>query len=303
MDRIVKSLSLNMGRLLLTLSLVAAALLVGWRLWDYYMDEPWTRDARLRADVVQVTPDVSGLVDAVPVRDNQLVKAGDILFRVDLARFDLALRQAQANVAARKASLDQAVRNLARDQTLVDRAVPRQKLEETETAAAQAREAYNQAVAERDIAQLNLDRATVRAPVNGRLSNFELRPGDYVTAGKGVAALVDTDSFYVAGYFEETKLSRIKVGDPVSISLMGESILLKGHVESIASGIIDRENVAGSNLLANVNPTFSWVRLAQRVPVRIALDAIPDPAWLISGRTATVHVRPDGRVTTERPQG
>ncbi|MES1147584.1 MAG: HlyD family efflux transporter periplasmic adaptor subunit, partial [Bradyrhizobium guangdongense] len=132
----------------------------------------------------------------------------------------------------------------------------------------------------------------VRASVNGSITNMDLRPGTYVSAGKGVMALVDTDTLRVEGYFEETKLSRIHVGDPVSIRLMGDNTRLTGRVESIAAGIEDRDRTAGSNLLANVNPTFNWVRLAQRVPVRIKLDDVPPDIALVSGRTATVEVRP-----------
>jgi multidrug resistance efflux pump len=155
-----------------------------------------------------------------------------------------------------------------------------------------AQAAYDQAVADRDLAKLNLERSDVRASVNGTITNMDLRPGTYVTAGKGVMALVDTDTLRVEGYFEETKLSRIHIGDPVSISLMGDNTRLTGHVESIAAGIEDRDRTAGTNLLANVNPTFNWVRLAQRVPVRIALDNVPPNTVLVSGRTATVEIHP-----------
>ncbi|MET0907480.1 MAG: HlyD family efflux transporter periplasmic adaptor subunit, partial [Tardiphaga sp.] len=150
----------------------------------------------------------------------------------------------------------------------------------------------DQAIADQAVAQLNLDRSEVHAPVSGVISNMDLRPGTYVTAGKGVMALVDTSSLRVDGYFEETKLARIHPGDPVRIRLMGDSKDLTGRVESIAAGIEDRDRGQGSNLLANVTPTFSWVRLAQRVPVRIALDAVPDGTTLIAGRTATVEVLP-----------
>nr|WP_283813144.1 HlyD family efflux transporter periplasmic adaptor subunit [Bradyrhizobium manausense] len=110
------------------------------------------------------------------------------------------------------------------------------------------------------------------------------------SAGKGVMALVDSDTLNVEGYFEETKLARIRVGDKVQVRLMGERGTLSGHVESIAAGIEDRDSAEGASLLANVNPTFSWVRLAQRVPVRIALDRVPDNVSLVAGRSATVEV-------------
>jgi len=170
--------------------------------------------------------------------------------------------------------------------------VSQQKKEQVVATQLLAQASYDQAVADRGVAQLNLDRSEIRAPVSGRISNMDLRPGTYVSAGKGVMALVDTSSLRVDGYFEETKLARIHPGDPVRIHLMGDSRELTGRVESIAAGIEDRDRAQGSNLLANVTPTFSWVRLAQRVPVRVSLDAVPDGATLVAGRTATVEILP-----------
>ncbi len=279
-------------RFAVTALTVAAALAVGVYLWNYYMDAPWTRDGRVRADVVTVAPDVSGLVTEILVKDNQTVKRGDVLFRIDRARFALALQQAEAVVAGRRAMLDQADADLKRYRELSHDVVSQQKQEQILATQLQAKAAYDQAVADRAVAQLNLDRSDVHASVNGTISNMDLRPGAYVSAGKGIMALVDTDSLHVDGYFEETKLPRIHVGDSVTIHLMGDSARLHGHVESIAAGIEDRDRTAGSNLLANVTPTFSWVRLAQRVPVRIALDNIPAATTLVAGRTATVEILP-----------
>jgi RND family efflux transporter MFP subunit len=288
----VKSLLVSFGRFAITGVAVLAAIVVGYQLWVYYMDEPWTRDGRVRADVVVVAPDVSGFVTEVLVRDNQRVRRGDVLFRIDRARFELALQQAEAVVAGRRAAMDQATLDLVRYHALSTDAVSQQKQEEVRAAHLVAKAAYEQAVADRGVAQLNLDRSEVHASVNGTITNMDLRPGTYVTAGKGVMALVDSDTLRVEGYFEETKLSRIHVGDPVSIHLMGDNTRLTGRVESIAAGIEDRDRSAGSNLLASVNPTFNWVRLAQRVPVRISLDNLPPNIVLVSGRTATVEIRP-----------
>ncbi|GJE27822.1 efflux RND transporter periplasmic adaptor subunit [Methylobacterium organophilum] len=283
------------SRLLVTLAMVAFALVVGLGLWDYYMEAPWTRDGRVRADVVAVAPDVSGLVTQVLVEDNQLVTRGDVLFRIDPERFTLALRQAEATVEGRRASAEQAAADYARYSKLSDAAVSQQKVEAARAADLEAKAAYDQALADRDLAKLNLERSAVKASVDGRITNMELRPGTYVTTGRGVMALIDGDTLRVEGYFEETKLPRIHVGDRVRIRLMGEDALLTGRVESIAGGIEDRERTAGSNLLANVNPTFAWVRLAQRVPVRIALDPLPEGLRLVAGRTATVAVEAGGR--------
>ena len=177
------------------------------------------------------------------------------------------------------------------DVTAVSQAQREQALSVAEQAAA----AVQQAQADRDLAQLNLDRTEIKAPVNGIVTNLDLQVGDYVAAGHPVIAVVDTDTFHVDGYFEETKLDRIRIGDPVTIYLIGVGPALQGHVEGIASAIVDRERSSSSDLLANVNPTFAWVRLAQRIPVRIAIDSVPPDVQLIAGRTATVVVEPTAR--------
>ena len=280
------------GRVAVTLVVVLLAGFAGWQLWRGYMEEPWTRDGRIRAEVVGIAPDVSGLVQEVLVRDNQTVRRGEVLFRIDPDRFALALQQAEAVLSSRHASLQQAQRDQQRYTRLDQSAVSIQRQEQAVTDAQVAEAAWRQATVERDIARLNLERSAVKAPVNGFVTNLELRPGDYLSAGRAALALVDSDSFHVAGYFEETKLPRIRPGDRAAIRVMGEAGVIEGHVESVAAGITDRERGASENLLANVNPTFSWVRLAQRVPVRIAIDRVPEGLRLLSGRTATVTVLP-----------
>jgi RND family efflux transporter MFP subunit len=279
-----------LGRFAVTLVVVAVAAVVAWQLWVYYMEDPWTRDGRVRADVVLVAPDVSGLVAQVFVRDNQAVRAGDALFQIDPVRFQVALVSAQAVVAKDRAALAEAERDAARYNALPGNAVSSVSRDENNTAVLEAEAELDAAQADISVAELNLARATVRATVNGVVTNFSMRPGDYVTTGSAVAALVDTDSVYVDGYFEETKLSRIAVGDRARVMLLGGGAAIEGHVESIDAGIADNERVASPNLLADVNPTFTWVRLAQRVPVRIAIDRVPAGVRLIAGLTATVEV-------------
>jgi multidrug resistance efflux pump len=282
----------SLSRFLVTFVAVGAAAIVGLSLWDHYIDAPWTRDGHIRADVVAVAPDVSGLIKDVLVCDNQEVRRGDVLFRIDPERFILALRQAEAVLASRKAAAERAANDRARYEKLSDAAASQQQREAAQATDLQAKAAYDQAVADVDVAELNLARSEVRAPVSGRISNFGLRPGAYVTAGRGVLALIDLDTIRVEGYFEETKLSRIHLGDAASVTLMGGEVLT-GEVESVAAGIEDRERGSGSNMLANINPTFSWVRLAQRIPVRIKLAPATGATSLVVGRSATVSVQDD----------
>ncbi|WP_158924305.1 HlyD family secretion protein [Acidisphaera sp. S103] len=282
----------NVGRPVLTLVIVAVALVAGRGLWAYYQEAPWTRDGRVRADVVTIAPDVSGLVTQVMVRDNQTVKRGDELFRIDPDRFELALAQADAAMASRKATMDEAQREANRYQRLNQLSVSEEAQQQRETNAESAQAAYREAVADRAVADLNLRRTVVISPVDGTVTNVALEPGDYVTTGKGVMALVDSATIRIEGYFEETKLPKIQIGDRAVMRLMGESRELTGHVESIATGIADRERTDSPDLLANINPTFNWVRLAQRVPVRVKPDSVPAGMELVIGRTATVTIEP-----------
>ena len=285
----VKKILLVATRVLVTAAVVVLAVMGGRRLWVHYNVDPWTRDGRVRADVVEVSPDINGLVTDVPVKDGQTVRKGQVLFIIDRSRYELAVGQAEAAVAADEASLAQARRENRRNRTLgtlVTTEEVEQGLSKVEELSAQLRGA----LVERDLAKLNLERTTVRSTVNGVITNLELEPGDYASAGHQVMALLDTDSIYVDGYFEETKLPRIRVGDRANVHLMGVQAVLHGTVVDIAAGIEDRERSASSADLANVTPTFSWVRLAQRIPVRIKLDPVPGDIRLIAGRTATVAI-------------
>lgn len=278
-----------LGRFTVTLAAVAIAAVAGWRLWQHYEVEPWTRDGRIRANVVQVAPDVTGQVTTVFVRDNQAIAAGQPLFEIDRARFELALRQAESVAQAQQVAVQQAGKE-ARRNTELRELVAQEAREQGESHLQQARAALAQALVNRDLAQLNLARTRVVAAVNGIVTNLDLQAGTYVTAGHPVMALIDHDSFYAEGYFEETKLAAIRLGDPVSVSLMGEARALTGHVDSFAGGIADRDRSTAGNLLPTVNPTFNWVRLAQRIPVRVALDRVPATIRLVAGQTVTVDV-------------
>lgn len=280
-------------RFLVTLAALIIAGIIGWQLWNYYMLAPWTRDGRVRADIVALAPDVSGPVVKVFVHDNDVVKIGAPLFQIDPSRFTLALAQAKAQQARAQAAMDDAEHTAERYQSLSSSAASAQT---RESASAQAREAqaeYALAQANLGVAQLNLDRTTVRATVNGTITNFSMQPGDYVSTGTPVIAIVDTDSLYADGYFEETKLRNIAVGDKAKVTLMQGGPALEGHVSGLAAGIADNERIAtNATLLADVNPTFTWVRLAARVPVRIQLDHVPPGLHLVAGMTATVAITP-----------
>ena len=270
-----------------TIAIAAVAVGVLRWMWFHYERAPWTRDGRVRADIVSVAPDEAGFVVDVAVMDNQVVRKGDLLFRLDSAHYEIAVHQAEAAVARERAVLRQARREARRNDELGD-LVAFEAREQTaarvqETAATVAR-----GLADLAAAQLDLKRALIVSPVNGVVTNLELRPGDFLTAGRQALALVDSDTLHVEGYFEETNLGRIHLGDRVSVRLMGESQLIYGRVESIAAAIEDRERTPTGNLIANINPTFSWVRLAQRIPVRIRLDAVGTDVRLIAGRTATI---------------
>jgi multidrug resistance efflux pump len=292
MTPFLRRLAVNSGRPALTLVIVIAAVIAGRFLWASYQEAPWTRDGRVRADVVTIAPDVSGLVSEVSVKDNQTVKRGDTLFRIDSQRFELALAQADAAAGTRKAQMDEARREANRSERLNQLSVSQETQEQRQSTADQAAAAYREALADRAVAELNLRHSEVTSPVDGTVTNVLLQAGDYVTTGKGVMALVNNATLRIEGYFEETKLPKIHMGDRVQIRLMGEPRMLTGHVESIAAGIADRERTDSPDLLANINPTFNWVRLAQRVPVRVMPDSVPAGVRLIVGRTATVTVEP-----------
>ncbi|WP_431495415.1 efflux RND transporter periplasmic adaptor subunit [Pseudomonas brassicacearum] len=280
-------------RVAVTLCMVAVAIFAGFHLWQYYMLTPWTRDARIRADVVVIAPDVSGWVRELKAVDNQQVKAGDVLLSIDRERFEAAVEKARAVVQTRQQQLSLREHEASRRAALGPQAISAELRENAQINAGIARGELREAQAEAKVAELNLSRSQVLAPRNGHITNLRLAEGNYVNAGQPVMALIDDSTFYVQAYFEETKLPRIRVGDPVKIWLMSAGHALEGHVESISRGITDRNTNPDAQLLAEVEPTFNWVRLAQRIPVRIKLDKVPEGVNLSAGMTASVQVRED----------
>lgn len=277
--------------LLGTLLVLALTLVIGRELWVHYMDTPWTRDGRVRADIINVAADVAGYVVDVPVRDNQPVKKGDLLLQIDPEHYAIAVKQAESLVASRKATWEMRKLNASRRADLDNLVISKENRDDANNTASAALADYQQAQAQLEAAELNLKRTKVLATVDGYVTNLNVHVGDYARVGDAKMAVVDQNSFWVYGFFEETKLPGVHIGDPVDMQMMSGE-LLKGHVESISRGIYDRDNPQSRELIADVNPTFNWVRLAQRVPVRIHIDAVPAGMLLAAGTTCTVIVNP-----------
>jgi len=275
--------------LIATLLVLAAAVAIGRQLWVQYMNTPWTRDGRVRADIINVAADVPGYVVDVPVRDNQLVKKGDLLIQIDPEHYEVAVRQAQALVASRKATWEMRKVNAHRRADMDNLVISRENRDDASNIANSALADYQQAQAQLAAAELDLKRTRILATVDGYVTNLNVHRGDYARTGEPKMAVVDKDSFWVYGFFEETKLPHVKVGDQADLQMMSGEVL-KGHVESISRGIYDRDNPESRELIADVNPTFNWVRLAQRVPVRIHIDEVPEGVLLAAGITCTVIV-------------
>ena len=279
-------------RVLLTMILVVVAGFLSYDLFNYYIYSPWTRDARIRADVVALAPDVSGYVDDIRVKNDQFVHKGDVLFVVDQDRYRIALATAEATVAASLAQYEMLQGQYERRTKLTPNlTITPENLDNAKRAAESAAANHQLAVTGRDLAALNLKRTEVRAPVNGFITNLNLAKGTYASQGKPVMALIDSDSYRVDAYFEETKILRIKAGAKAEIRLMDGSPALEGTVLGVDRGITDQDNHDGPELLSSVNPTFTWVRLAQRIPVRIQLTHVPPGVLISAGMTCTVIMK------------
>jgi multidrug resistance efflux pump len=286
----------NTAPLLITLCTVAIAALLAWVTWQTYMGTPWTRDGTVRAYVVTMAPQVAGLIVKLPVADNQFVHKGDVLFEIEPVDYRIALEGAQAQAQRDAAALDYARANEGRNATLeAEGWVSKNIYQQVASALKQLEAAVAVDRATIAKAQLDLSRVVVRSPVNGYVTNLLAQLGDYASVGQKLISLVDADSFWIDGYFEETNLGRIHDGDPATVKLMGYSQLVRGQVAGVARGINIPNAQPDHAGLASVNPIFSWVRLAQRVPVRIRIDQVPDGVRLVVGMTATVQIEPPTR--------
>jgi RND family efflux transporter MFP subunit len=286
--------------LLITLAVIAVAVGLGREMWNAYMGAPWTRDGTVRAYVVTMAPQVAGQIVQLSVADNQFVHKDDLLMVIDPTNYKIAVSLNEAAVQQAQANAQNAEREAKRRQQLTDLAATTEEKQTYASNAIATQAQYQQAQANLDQARVNLERTQIRSPVNGWVTNLLAQLGDYATVGENIISLVDADSFWVDGYFEETNLEPIRVGDPASIKLMGYSEIVRGHVDSIARGINVANAQPNQQGLATVNPIFTWVRLAQRIPVRVHIDEVPEGVVLAAGMTATVQIDPRPRTPAGR---
>jgi multidrug resistance efflux pump len=330
-----------------------------------YITNPWTRDGQMRGDVIQITSRVSGPIVNLPIRDNQFVKAGDLLFEIDPRTFRASLDQARAQldetgdsiqvlekqVEAARAGVNASRESIAQAQSMIhqlDATIAKNKaeyerkkdllpkqatsqkaverasanyevsLQQKISAEAGLRQAHatlaesqaglaealaqlgaagesnpqiRASVAEVRQAELNLEFTRVKAPVDGYITNLNLRLGSQAVANQAVLALVDVNSYWIDGFFKENAIAEIRAGDRAVVTLMTYTDTpLEGRVDSIGWGIAQQDGSTGFELLPTISPTFEWIRLAQRVPVRIHLSNVPQNIPLRVGTTCSVLV-------------
>jgi multidrug resistance efflux pump len=278
-----------------TLIAFGAAIGLAWMAWNYYVYTPWTRDGRVRVYTVQLAPEVSGTVVSLPIKDTQFVHKGDVLFQIDPRDYQNKLKEATGRVAQTQAQADYLGAEATRRSQLSDLSVSAEQRQNAIGIAQAATAAVQEAAGALDQARLDLERTTVRSPVNGWISDLILQQGGFATVGQPAVTLVNADSFYVVGYFEETQLPRIRFGDSAQMVLMGyPDRPARGHVAGFGHGISVADAAPGVQGLPSVNPVFTWVRLAQRIPIRVELDDVPCPIILSAGMTATVSIQ-DGK--------
>jgi RND family efflux transporter MFP subunit len=294
-DRDIGKPRIRIAPVLVTLATVAAAFLSAWGIWHAYMAAPWTRDGAVRAYVVTIAPEVAGRVVQLPVTDNEFVHKGDLLMTIDPTDYGIAVSRAEAAATQMRANAENAARKAGRRAQLTSLATSEEEKQNFASDAEVAKATYQQALANLARARVDLERTSIRSPVDGYVTNLLVQLGDYANIGQHEISVVDAKSYWVDGYFEETSVGSIREGDPAEIKLMGYSPIVRGHVDGIARAINVPNAQPDQAGLASVNPIFTWVRLAQRVPVRIRIDQVPDGVRLVSGMTATVQIDPPPR--------
>ena len=262
-------------------------------IWEYYITAPWTRDGSIRAQVANVAPLVSGQITEIRVVDNQYVHQGDVLYVIDPFDFQVALDTGKAQLRQKAADVQVKRLQAERRQRLSNLATTPEEQQIFVGNATQAQAVFEAAQQQVEQAEINLERTRVRSPVNGHVTNLLLRVGDYAHAGTTNISVIDADSYWVDGYFEETKMAHICIGDRVEAQLMGYRDPILGRIRSVTRGISVPNAAPSTQGLPSVNPVYTWVRLAQRVPVRIQITDVPAGVPLVSGMTATVTVRDD----------
>ena len=279
----------NLG-VVITLLLLACAVVAGVAVWNDYLTSPWTRDGQVQAYVVSQAPEVSGRVVSLHVADNQPVRRGDPLYEIDPVDYQIAVASAEANLQSKQADMNTKALEASRRAKLTTLSTSVEEQQTYQSSSDIARAAFATAVTQLNQARVDLERTKVVSPVNGYVTNLQLQEGDYVTKGTRNLSVLNEDSFFITGFFEETKLAGIQVGDPAVAALMGYRDPVRGHVESLSRGINTPNTSPGALGLASVDPVFTWVRLAQRIPVRIHIDQVPATVHLALGMTATVTV-------------
>jgi RND family efflux transporter MFP subunit len=276
---------------LITLASVAAAVVVGLKMWRAYLEAPWTRDATVRAYIVTMAPEVAGRIVELGIDDNQFFHKGDLLMVIDPTNYKIAISRDEALLQQAIFDAQNITREAQRRENLAKfDAVALEQLQLYQSNASIAHAKIQQATADLHQARVNLERTRILAPVDGWVTNLLARRDDYAGIGQNEVSLVDSSSFWVDAYFEENQLAVIHEGDAVSVKLMGYRQIVRGHVSGISRGINVANAQPNQQGLATVNPIFTWVRLAQRVPVRIHLDQVPQGVRLVAGLTATVEV-------------
>ena len=284
----------KLGLGIINLALIAAAAWYAYQTFEEYIHNPWTRDGQVRGHVVQVAPRVSGMVTSIAVIDNQFVQKGDLLFEIDQEPFEIASAQAGANLKrahissrSSKIEYDRLQEIFAKDPG----AISQKDLNRREAN-------YLQSLSQIDVAQeslrganLNLGYTRIHASVDGYVSNVDFQIGTQAVANSPILALVDSNSFWVFGYFRESQIGQFNIGDPARVTLMAyPDQPLQGTVESLGWGIAPSDGNSGVKLLPSIKPVFQWIRLAQRIPVRIKVDKVPEGVELRFGLTASVMV-------------
>lgn len=285
----MKTLTRKISRTAITMALVILAFIAIFRAWVYYTESPWTRDARFSADVVAIAPDVAGLITAVNVHDNQLVKKDQVLFTIDQPRYQKALEEAEADVAYYQALASEKRREAGRRNQLGVQAMSREEIDQSNNVLQTVLHQLAKAQATRDLARLDLELTVIRAPADGWITNLNVYTGEFITRGSTAVALVKQNSFYVLAYMEETKLEGVRPGFRAEITPLGSNRVLKGTVDSVAAGVTNSSSSNDTKGMATVDSNLEWVRLAQRVPVRIHLDEQQGNLWP-AGTTATVVI-------------